>query len=310
MRKSVRTVGVRLPVAEGRAVLGAVDLRVYPLFEARVLAGLGVEVHYELALLERVLAEDPDPSVLDLDDVIAGPGVASEARRGGGPGVHDKHVLDPPRVRYVLVPGEDQVHTHVRKKLQDVARIEDNVPLAARAGDRDQVVVHHEDLELVSRVLEATLNKAVVLASHPPVVQVRLRRVDPNHNRLVELDDGIPFPEEPLEVYVADVSGIVVARYYHEVLALEAPHVLGRLLVLLAVTRIREIPRDHDRHGIVVVYLQDRTLQEIRDEVRAPAVDVADLANGQAAICTHALSERNGASKTDREKYSKGRMGA
>src|SRR5918994_271751 len=263
MRKSARTVGDRLPVGERRPVVRAVDLRVHPLLEARVLVGLSVEVHYELALLERVLAEDSDPPVLDLDDVVAGPGVASEARRRSGPGVYDKHVLDPPRVRYVLVPGEDQVHIHIRKKLQNVACIEDNVPLAARAGDRNQVMVHHEDLELVPRVLEAAPDKGVVLATHPPVVQVRLRGVDPDHDRLLELDHRVPFPEEP--------------------------YILGRLLVLLAVPRVREVPRDHDRRGMVVIYLQDRTLQEVRDEVRAPAVDVADLANGQAVICTHAL---------------------
>src|SRR5918997_6554552 len=288
MRKSARTVGGRLPVVEGRPVVRAVDLRVYPLLEARVLAGLGVEVHYELTLLERVLAEDSDPSVLDLDDVVAGPGVAPEARCRGGSSVHDKHVLDPPRVRYVLVPGEDQVHIHIRKELQDVACIEDNVPLAARAGDRNQVMVHHEDLELVPRVLEAAPDKAVVLATHPPVVQVRLRGVDPDHDCLLELDHGVPFPEEPLEVYVADVSGVVVARYHHEVLAPEAAYILGRLLVLLAVPRVGEVSRDLDRRGMVVIYLQDRTLQEVRDEVRAPAVDVADLANGQAVICTDA----------------------
>src|ERR671921_932 len=200
MRKSARTVGDRLPVGERRPVVRAVDLRVHPLLEARVLVGLGIEVHYELALLERVLAEDPDPSVL-----------------------------------------------------------------------------------------EAAPDKAVVLATHPPVIQVRLRGVDPDHDRLLELDHGVPFPEEPLEVYVADVSGVVVARYHHEVLAPEAAYILGRLLVLLAITRVREVPRDHDRRGMVVIYLQDRTLQEVRDEVRASAVDVADLANGQAVICTHAL---------------------
>src|SRR5919112_2025233 len=229
MRKSARTVGDRLPVGERRPVVRAVDLRVHPLLEARVLVGLGVEVYYELALLERVLAEDSNPSVLDLDDVVAGPGVAPEARRRSGPGVHDKHVL------------------------------------------------------------EAAPDKAVVLATHPPVVQVRLRGVYPDHDCLLELDHGVPFPEEPLEVYVADVSGVVVARYHHEVLAPEAAYILGRLLVLLAITRVREVPRDHDRRGMVVIYLQDRTLQEVRDEVRASAVDVADLANGQAVICTHAL---------------------
>src|SRR5919107_6383414 len=96
MRKSARTVGDRLPVGERRPVVRAVDLRVHLLLEARVLVGLGIEVHYELALLERVLAEDPDPSVLDLDDVVAGPGVAPEARRRGGASGYEKKNFRPP----------------------------------------------------------------------------------------------------------------------------------------------------------------------------------------------------------------------
>src|SRR4051812_17917924 len=133
MRNRARTIDW-LAVAQRATVGGAGYLRVYLLFEARVFASLGVEVYDELALLERELAEDSNATVFDLDDVVAGPGVASKARRGGRPGVHYKHVLEPPRVRYVLVSREDQVHVYVRQKFQDVARIVDNVPLAARAG--------------------------------------------------------------------------------------------------------------------------------------------------------------------------------
>src|SRR4028118_2107633 len=65
------------------------------------------------------------------------------------------------------------------------------------------------------------------------------------------------------------------------------PHVSGGLLELLAVTRIREVPRDHDGRRLVVVYLQDRALQQVRNEVRAPTVDIADLTNRQAAVVAH-----------------------
>src|SRR5919199_245516 len=222
MRKSARTPQRDgLEVAQGAAVGGAGDLGVYPVLEARVLAGVGVEVHNHLTFLERVLAEYPDPAILYLYDVVAGTGVAPEPCRRGSPGVHDKHVLQPPRVRHVLVPGEDQVHAQLYQEFQDVPRVEDDVPLAARAGYRDQVMVHHEDLELIPRVFEAVPDKAVVLAAHPPVVEIRLRGVHPDHDRLLELDDRVTLPEEPLEVYVPDVPRVVVARYHHQVLAPE-----------------------------------------------------------------------------------------
>src|ERR671932_38954 len=101
MRKSARTTQRGgLEVAQGAAVGGAGDLRVYPVLEARVLAGVGVEVHDHLAFLERVLAEYPDPAVLYLYDVVAGTGVAPEPDRRGGPGDDGNHFLNPPRVRH------------------------------------------------------------------------------------------------------------------------------------------------------------------------------------------------------------------
>src|SRR5215208_1353331 len=42
------------------------------LFVMQVLVGRRVEVHDQLAVLERILAEDPHPAVFDLDDVVAG----------------------------------------------------------------------------------------------------------------------------------------------------------------------------------------------------------------------------------------------
>src|SRR4051794_3594317 len=74
-----------------------------------VLVGRRVEVHDQLPVLERVLAEDPNLAVLDLYDVVAGARVAPEARARGGPCVDDEHVLEPPRVGHVLVAREDEV---------------------------------------------------------------------------------------------------------------------------------------------------------------------------------------------------------
>src|SRR5919205_62164 len=233
MRKSARKRRALLP-AEGQLRVDG-DLGVYPLFVARVLAGDRVEVHRELALLKRVLAEDPHVPVLDLDDVVAGAGVAAQARRRGGPRVHDEHVLELPRVRDVLVPGEHQVRAHLLQKLEHISGVEDDVALAARAGDRDQVVVDDEDLEPLIYPAERLADEPVVLAPDPPVVEVWLRGVNPHHYGVFEVYARVPLPEEPLEVDVADVARVVVAGNDHYVLAPKAPDVLRRHLELLAV---------------------------------------------------------------------------
>src|SRR3712207_9010205 len=49
-------------------------------------------------------------------------------------------------------------------------------------------------------------------------------------------------PEEPLEVDVADVPGVVVAGDHHDVLALDPIYVLGGLLELFPVSRVGEVP--------------------------------------------------------------------
>src|SRR5919205_4226716 len=196
MRKSARKRRALLP-AEGQLRVDG-DLGVYPLFVARVLAGDRVEVHRELALLKRVLAEDPHVPVLDLDDVVAGPGVPAQARRRGGPRVHDEHVLELPRVRDVLVSREHEVRVHLVEKLENISGIEDDVALAPRAWDRDQVVVDDEDLEPLPCALESPTDELVVLAPHPPVVEIRLGGVDPDHYGVLEVHTRVALPEEPL----------------------------------------------------------------------------------------------------------------
>jgi hypothetical protein len=92
------------------------------------------------------------------------------------------------------------------------------------------------------------------------------------------------FPEEPLEVNVADVSGVVVAGDDHDVLALDAIDVRCGLLELLPVTRVGEVPGDHDSRRVQAVYLDYRPVQELGDKSRIAAVDVAYLADGQPAV--------------------------
>src|SRR3954463_15510834 len=72
-----------------------------------VLAGLEVELDDPLLPVERVPPPDVDVGAGDVDDVVTGPRVASEAQRRDGAGVHDEEALELPCVRHVLVPGED-----------------------------------------------------------------------------------------------------------------------------------------------------------------------------------------------------------
>src|SRR3712207_4745110 len=220
-----------------------------------IFVGRRVEVHDQLAVLERVLAEDPDPPVLDLDDVVAGARVAAQARRRGGPPVHDKHVLELPRVRHMLVPGEDEVHLRVRQQLQPVPSVGDYIPFPPGAGDRDQMVVDHEYLELTLRLGEGLMYKVVVLAPYPPIVEVRLRGVYRDHNRILEPHHRVPVPEEPLEMNVTHVARIVVAGDDHYTLAAEPLDVPRRRLELLPVAGVGKVARDHDGRRVHVVDL-------------------------------------------------------
>ena len=146
-------------------------------------------------------------------------------------------------------------------------------------------------LSLSSAPAKVVLDELVVLAPHPPVVQVGLRGVDGDHDGFVEVQDRVPLPEEPLEVDVADVARVVVAGDHHDPLAMDAPDVLGRLLELLTVTGVRQVARHHDSRGIEVVDLEDRTLQQVGYEVGTTAVDVADLTDNHPAPRAHTLPD-------------------
>ena len=84
-------------------------------------------------LVERVLPPDVDVGAVDLDDVVTGPSVTSQPRRRNRAGVDDEQVLEPPRVRHVLVPGEHEVDARALQALERVAGVVDDVALAAGA---------------------------------------------------------------------------------------------------------------------------------------------------------------------------------
>ena len=114
---------------------------------------------------------------LDLDEVVAGPRLAPQAKRGDRAGVDDEEVLQAPCVRHVLVAGEHEVDADVLEHLERVAGVVDDVPLPARPRHRQQVVVEDEDAE-VGVLGELLLDPLVAAAADDAVVEVGLGRVD------------------------------------------------------------------------------------------------------------------------------------
>ena len=78
----------------------------------------------------------------------------------------------------MLVAREDEVHARALEALDRVARVVDDVPLAARARHRQQVVVEDEDAQVGRRCGELLLDPAVAAAADLAVVEVGLGRVD------------------------------------------------------------------------------------------------------------------------------------
>ena len=81
----------------------------------------------------------------------------AKPQRGHGARVDDEQVLEPPRVRHVLVPAEDEVDARALEALDRVAGVVDDVALAAGARHRQQVMVQDEDAQ-VGRVGELLLD--------------------------------------------------------------------------------------------------------------------------------------------------------
>ena len=73
--------------------------------------------------------------------------------------------------------GEHEIDACALQALDRVAGVVDDVALAPGAGDRQQMVVQHEDLE-VGFLAELLLDPAVAPAADLAVVKVRLGRVD------------------------------------------------------------------------------------------------------------------------------------
>ncbi len=176
----------------------------------------------------------------------------------------------------MLVPGEHEVDTGTLQALERVARIVDDVPLPSRARNRKQMVVEHEDAE-IRRLCELLLDPAVAPAADLTVVEVRLARVDRDDRHTADPKHGVPAAEELLEVDVADVARVVVARDDDERLALDRVDVAPRQRVFVLEPVRREIARDDDDVRHELVHLGDRPLEQARQEELLPAVEIGQL---------------------------------
>src|SRR5947208_8351930 len=93
----------------------------------------------------------------------------------------------------------------------------------------------------IGRLGEALLDPAVAAASDLAVVEVGLRRIDGDDDHAADAADGVPRPEQLLEVDVPDVARVVVSGDDHDRLALDPVEERLRLAVLLLEAERRQI---------------------------------------------------------------------
>ena len=146
--------------------------------------------------------------------------------RPGRPRVAEQHPVQPPEVRDVLVSAQHDVDIEGCERPQQVARVEHDVPLAARSRNRDEMVVDGEDADVV-RLVELLRDPRVAVAPDPALVHIRLGRVEPDDREAgrpealgpLGVERGakarVRLAEQALEVDVADVPRVVVAGDDH-----------------------------------------------------------------------------------------------
>ena len=191
------------------------------------------------------------------------------------PAFADVHALEPPHVRHVLVAGEHDLHAGVDEHLEQVAGIHHGASLATRAGDRQQVMVQHEHLQLRG-LLELTADPVVVHATDLALVQIRLARVDPDDANALDVVRPHAGADQILEMQVADVAGVVVARNGDHG-GLDALGVSDPVLVFLPIALGGEISAHHDDVGPELVELGDHPVHEVGHEVLGADVWIRDV---------------------------------
>ena len=203
--------GVVLPVDHGdRSHERDCHLGLDPAGVLLVLEGVGRELDDALLSVERMAAPDVDMAAGDLDHVVTGPRVPPQAQRRDRAGVDDEEVLEPPRVRDVLVTGENELHAGPQQALDHVSRVVDDVSLPPGAGYGQEMVMQHEDPQVCGLSCELALDPRVAAAADLAVVEIGLGRVDRDDRHPALAQDAVALAEQLLEVHVADVARVVV----------------------------------------------------------------------------------------------------
>jgi hypothetical protein len=115
------------------------------------------------------------------------------------------------------------------------------------------------------------------------VVEVRLGRVDGDDGHVAGAQHRVALPEQLLEVDIADIPRVMVARHDHELVALDPVDVLlgQRVLVLEAVRG--EVAGDDDDVGPELVHLRDGAVEQVGQEELLPAMEVGQLRDRERA---------------------------
>ena len=142
-----------------------------------------------------------------------------------------------------------------------------------------------EDPQLVrARLGELLLDPAVAPSADLAVVEIRLGRVDGDDGHSRAAQHRVPVAEHILEVDVADIARVVVAGDHHHRVALELFDVrLGERVLVFEAER-RQVARADDDVRLEVIDLDDRALDQVRDEVGPSAMDVGDMRNRERAV--------------------------
>src|ERR671925_538030 len=214
----------------------------------------------------------------ELDDVVGGRHRTPEAQARDSARVDHAHAHDAPHIGDVPVTREHHVDLELAQEAHHIARFPKAVAVAPGPWPRQDVVVDDEDPRSAVPAAELCVDPAVVLASHFPLVEIRLGGVEGYELRLTlgHRDRLSPLAgaEEILEIPVADVPRVVIPHDDNDVGATEPVEVAADLLELVSVAVGGQIAGDGHQIGRESVGLLDRRGQQIRFEESRADVDI------------------------------------